>query len=62
VKAAVQRAINVVEVEDVLEAVTQPGQIEFKIAYAGICRTDIEINQAFEDQINGRVMKALVKP
>jgi len=42
-RAAVQKAINVVEVEDVLEPVTQPDQIKVKIAYAGICGTDIEI-------------------
>lgn len=42
-KAAVQKAINVVEVEDVPEPVTRPDQIKVKIAYAGICGTDIEI-------------------
>jgi 2-desacetyl-2-hydroxyethyl bacteriochlorophyllide A dehydrogenase len=42
-KAAVQKAINLVEVEDVPEPLTQPDQIKVKIAYAGICGTDIEI-------------------
>ncbi len=42
-KAAVQKAINRVEVEDVPEPVTQPEQIKVKIAFAGICGTDIEI-------------------
>lgn len=45
-RAAVQKAISVVEVEDVPEPVTQLD----------------EINQAFDDQIHGKVMKALVKP
>jgi 2-desacetyl-2-hydroxyethyl bacteriochlorophyllide A dehydrogenase len=42
-KAAVQKTINVIEIEDVPEPVTQPDQIKVKIAYAGICGTDIEI-------------------
>jgi threonine dehydrogenase-like Zn-dependent dehydrogenase len=42
-KAAVQKAINVVEVEEVADPVTKPDQIKVKIAYAGICGTDIEI-------------------
>ena len=42
-RAAVQKAVNVVEVEDVPEPVAQPDQIKVKIAYAGICGTDIEI-------------------
>ena len=61
-KAAVQKAINVVEVEDVFEPVTRPDQIKVKIAFAGICGTDVEILHGHPlDQINGRVMKALVK-
>jgi threonine dehydrogenase-like Zn-dependent dehydrogenase len=42
-KAAVPKAVNVVEVEEVPELVTQPDQIKVKIAYAGSCGTDIEI-------------------
>jgi (R,R)-butanediol dehydrogenase/meso-butanediol dehydrogenase/diacetyl reductase/L-iditol 2-dehydrogenase len=42
-KAAVQKAIELVEVEDVPEPVTRPDQIKVKIAYAGVCGTDIEI-------------------
>jgi 2-desacetyl-2-hydroxyethyl bacteriochlorophyllide A dehydrogenase len=42
-KAAVQRAIERVEIEEVAEPVTRPDQIKVKIAYAGICGTDIEI-------------------
>lgn len=42
-KAAIQKAIERVEVEDVPEPVTRPDQIKVKIAYAGICGTDIEI-------------------
>lgn len=42
-KAAVQKAINVVEVEEAPEPVTRPDQIKVKIAYAGICGTDMEI-------------------
>jgi threonine dehydrogenase-like Zn-dependent dehydrogenase len=42
-RAAVQKAINVVEVEDVSEPVTRPDQIKVKIAFAGICGTDMEI-------------------
>jgi threonine dehydrogenase-like Zn-dependent dehydrogenase len=42
-KAAVQKAIELVEVEDVPEPVTRPDQIKVKIAYAGLCGTDIEI-------------------
>lgn len=42
-RAAVQKAINVVEVEEVPEPTAQPEQIKVKIAYAGICGTDIEI-------------------
>jgi (R,R)-butanediol dehydrogenase / meso-butanediol dehydrogenase / diacetyl reductase len=42
-RAAVQKAINVVELEDVPEPVCRPDQIKVKIAYAGICGTDIEI-------------------
>ncbi len=42
-KAAVQKAIHVVEVEEVPEPVTKPDQIKVKIAYAGICGTDMEI-------------------
>jgi len=43
VKAAVQKAIQVVEVEEVPEPATRPDQIKVKIAYAGICGTDMEI-------------------
>jgi threonine dehydrogenase-like Zn-dependent dehydrogenase len=43
VKAAVQKAIDVVGVEDIPGKVTQPDQIKVKIACAGICGTDIEI-------------------
>ncbi len=42
-KAAVQKAIDLVQVEDVPEPVTRPDQIKVKIAYAGVCGTDIEI-------------------
>jgi len=42
-KAAVQKAIHVVEVEDVPEPPTRPDQIKVKIAFAGICGTDMEI-------------------
>ncbi len=42
-RAAVQKAINLVEVEDVPEPVARPDQIKVKIAFAGICGTDIEI-------------------
>jgi threonine dehydrogenase-like Zn-dependent dehydrogenase len=42
-RAAVQKAINVVEVEDVPEPATQPDQIKVEIAFAGICGTDMEI-------------------
>lgn len=42
-RAAVQKAIGVVEVEEAPEPVTRPDQIKVKIAYAGICGTDIEI-------------------
>jgi threonine dehydrogenase-like Zn-dependent dehydrogenase len=42
-KAAVQKAIELVEVEEVPEPVTRPDQIKVKIAYAGVCGTDIEI-------------------
>lgn len=42
-KAAVQRAIDLVEIEDVPEPVAAPDQIKVRIAYAGICGTDVEI-------------------
>jgi 2-desacetyl-2-hydroxyethyl bacteriochlorophyllide A dehydrogenase len=42
-RAAVQKAIDFVEVEDVPEPVAQPDQIKVKVAFAGICGTDIEI-------------------
>jgi threonine dehydrogenase-like Zn-dependent dehydrogenase len=42
-KAAVRKAINVVEVEEVAEPITRPDQIKVKVAYAGICGTDMEI-------------------
>ena len=42
-KAAVQKAIELVEVEDVPEPTAQPDQIKVKIAFAGLCGTDIEI-------------------
>ena len=42
-KAAVQKAIELVEVEEVPEPITRPDQIKVKIAYAGLCGTDIEI-------------------
>ena len=76
-KAAARKAINVVEVEDVPEPVTQPHQIEVKIAYAGISGSDIEIihgkfglvdlepliSHVYPlDKIKGEVMKALIKP
>jgi (R,R)-butanediol dehydrogenase/meso-butanediol dehydrogenase/diacetyl reductase/L-iditol 2-dehydrogenase len=42
-KAAVQKGIHLVEVEDVLEPAARPDQIKVKIAFAGICGTDLEI-------------------
>ncbi len=42
-KAAVQRAIGVLKVEDVPEPKPAPDQLKVKIAYCGICGTDIEI-------------------
>jgi len=42
-KAAVLKAVNVVEYDDVPEPETGPNQIKVKIAYAGICGTDPEM-------------------
>jgi 2-desacetyl-2-hydroxyethyl bacteriochlorophyllide A dehydrogenase len=42
-KAAVLKAINVLEYDDVPEPETGPNQIKVKIAYAGICGTDPEV-------------------
>ena len=42
-KAAVQKAINVVEVADVAEPAVKLDQIKVKVAFAGICGTDMEI-------------------
>jgi len=42
-RAAVQKAIELVEVEDVPEPTARPDQIKVKIAFAGLCGTDIEI-------------------
>ena len=42
-KAAVQKAIGVLNVEDVPEPKPGPDQVKIKIAYCGICGTDIEI-------------------
>ncbi len=42
-KAAVQKAINVVEIEEVPEPIPRSDQVKVKIAYAGLCGTDIEI-------------------
>ncbi|MBN1190262.1 MAG: alcohol dehydrogenase catalytic domain-containing protein [Dehalococcoidales bacterium] len=41
-KAAVTREIGVIKYEDVPEPVTGPDQVKVKIAYCGICGTDIE--------------------
>ncbi|HLA80814.1 MAG TPA: alcohol dehydrogenase catalytic domain-containing protein, partial [Thermoleophilia bacterium] len=43
VKAAVQKAVNVVEVEDVAEPTINPHQIKIQVAFAGLCGTDMEI-------------------
>jgi 2-desacetyl-2-hydroxyethyl bacteriochlorophyllide A dehydrogenase len=42
VKAAVNKDIGVIRYEEVPEPVTGPDQIKVKIAYCGICGTDIE--------------------
>jgi (R,R)-butanediol dehydrogenase / meso-butanediol dehydrogenase / diacetyl reductase len=42
-KAAVQKAVNLVEIEDVPEPTIKPHQIKMKVAYAGLCGTDMEI-------------------
>jgi threonine dehydrogenase-like Zn-dependent dehydrogenase len=42
-KAAVQKALHLVEVEDVPEPPIRSDQIKVKIAFAGLCGTDMEI-------------------
>ena len=54
-KAAVQKAVRLVEVEQVPELVCRPDQIKVKLSH--IDSLD-DINQAFEDQRHGKVMKA----
>jgi 2-desacetyl-2-hydroxyethyl bacteriochlorophyllide A dehydrogenase len=42
-KAAVLKAVNVLEVQDVPEPVAAPDQIKVKIAYCGICGSDLHM-------------------